>query len=352
MKSEKKLATVEQLAALTGAKIIGDPKKVICGIENLADADEQQASFLENPRYEKVMRMSRAGVILIPSSIKPTEQGNFLIHSNPSFAFQKVIEFFLEPVISGFEGIHPTAVIHSEAVIEENVIVSPYAVIDRGVHIKTGTVIGPHVSIGAECVIGSSCTIHAGVVIRERCILGNRVIIQPGAVIGSCGFGYYTNKNGEHQHLKQLGNVVIEDDVEIGANTTIDRARFQVTSIGQGTKIDNLVQIGHQVKLGKRNLIVAQGGIAGSTTTGDDVTMGGQCGLNGHITIADGVTLAAGTLVSKSLMKKDVYMGIPATPAKEFLENFIQLRNVGKLADRLKKLEKLISQLLSGQEAS
>lgn len=177
--------------------------------------------------------------------------------------------------------------------------------------------------IGPEVCIGQNCHLHPKVVIEAGSQLGHRVVVQAGAVIGSDGFGYHTDKQGNHHSLKQLGIVVLDDDVEIGANTTIDRARFKSTYIGKGTKIDNLVQIAHQVCLGKNNLIVAQAGIAGSTQTGDQVVVGGQVGVAGHLVLASGVVLTARCAVSKSLDKADVYYGAPAQAEKEFKKHFL-----------------------------
>ena len=336
---------LSELASLTQATLVGDPEYAITGVENLDAASSNEAAFLENPRYEKQLETSHAGVILLHPSVKLFPGKNYLLTQQPSLAFQKIIELFIKAPQSGFEGIHPTAVIHPEASIETGVTIGPYAVIERGVIIGSQSVIGPHVFIGAQTVIGSKCCFHAHVVVRENCEIGNCVTIQPGAVIGSCGFGYFTDSQGKHTPLKQLGKVVIEDDVEIGANTTIDRARFKTTHIKRGTKIDNLVQIGHQVELGEDNLIVSQVGIAGSTKTGRSVVIGGQVGVAGHLTIADGVMLAARAGVSKSLLQPGPYSGAPAAPIKEFNAHFVQLRSVGRFIQRLKDLESKVSHL-------
>ncbi len=336
--------TLGELATLTGAKLIGDAHYEIIGVENLDAASEHEAAFLENPRYEKQLLSSKAGVIFINPSIQPLPGRNFLIAAHPSLAFQKIIELFMATKESGFSGIHPTAVIHSSAQIEYGVTIGPYAVIDRNVRLGRATRVGAHVFIGAETVVGSECLIHPHVTLREGCEIGNRVVLQPGVVIGSCGFGYFTDSQGKHTFLKQVGNVIIEDDVEIGANTTVDRARFKTTRICKGSKIDNLVQIGHQVEIGPDNLIVSQVGIAGSTKTGRNVIIGGQAGIVGHIEIKDRVILAARTGVSKSLTQPGVYAGEPASPIKEAAEQFAHVRNAGKWFKRIKDLEEKITQ--------
>ena len=199
--------------------------------------------------------------------------------------------------------------------------------------------------IGPFTTIGQDCTIHPHVTIRERCQIGNRVILQPGAVIGSCGFGYSTDKMGNHTKLEQMGIVAIEDDVEIGANTTIDRSRFKVTKIGCGTKIDNLVQIGHGVSIGKSNLIVAQVGFSGSSSTGNWVVVGGQSGFVGHVSIADGVMIAAKSGISKSITKKGQFGGNPAVPLEEHQRTAVYLRNIKRYIDKIQALEERLSHL-------
>lgn len=341
--------TLEQLAQITQSELLGNPKHLITGVDDLETATTSDAAFLENPRYEKQMHVSHAGVIFISPTLRRTDQHNFLINKNPSFAFQKIIELFVNAPQSGFAGIHPTAVIHQEARLGENVTIGPHAVIDRGVIIGNGSVIGSHVFIGAETIIGENCFLHPHVVIREGCKIGNRVILQPGAVIGSCGFGFFTDETGQNHKLKQLGKVEIEDDVEIGANTTIDRARLKKTIIGKGTKLDNLVQIAHQVQLGQNNLLASQVGIAGSTKTGDHVVMGGQVGVAGHISIASKTIFAARAAISKRIEESGIYSGIPAVPIKECNLHYVQLKSIGKLIQRVKDLEAKIEKILENQ---
>lgn len=329
-----KSLTVKQLAELTGAEIHGDPERVISGVEDLEAASSEHVAFVENKRYARKSASSKAGVIFTNIPL----QRDYLLHPQPSLAFQKAVDFFCYQPKSAFSTIHPTAIVEN-CQIGENVTIGPYCVIDQGCTIGDNTVLGPHVTIGAETKIGSSCHLHAGVTIREGCQVGNRVIIQSGAVIGSCGFGYVTDEKGHHQKLHQLGTVVIEDDVEIGANAAIDRARFKETRLRRGTKIDNLVQIAHQVDLGEDNIIVSQVGIAGSTKTGRHVVIGGQTGVAGHIEITDGVQIAACSAVSKTLKASGTYYGTPAMIDHEFKEHFMALRGLKRLTKRVKELE-------------
>ena len=202
--------------------------------------------------------------------------------------------------------------------------------------IQEGTKIGPFVYVGQAVQVGKNCVLHAHSVIREHCILEDRVILQPGAVIGSCGFGYTTNANGEHIKLEQLGNVVLEQDVEIGANTTIDRARFKTTRIAKGTKIDNLVQIGHNVQIGPHNIIVSQTGVAGSSKTGRNVVMGGQAGIVGHVEIADFVMIATRGGVSKSITKTGKYGGGPVMELADYNRQQVHLRKIEEYVEKSK----------------
>lgn len=345
---------LSELAKITDTTLVGNPDLRITGVEELEYACKHQVSFFENSKYSNQLKKSEAGAVFITKANLPKElEGrNYLITETPSLTFQTAIEYFIKPPQSGFDSIHPTAIIHKSVQIAPGVQIGPYTVIDANTTIGEGTHIAPHVFIGAGVTIGADCCLYSNVVIREGCELGNRITIQPGAVIGSSGFGFYTNKMGKHSHLAQLGKVVIEDDVSIGANTTIDRARFKITRIGRGTKIDNLVQIAHQVELGEDNLIVAQVGIAGSTKTGKHVVMGGQAGVAGHITIADKVILTARCAVSKTLDKADVYYGAPALPDKEFKRQFLALRRIEKMATRFKELEKRFAHLLEDDEES
>jgi len=344
--NSKKSFTLSEIATLTNSRLVGNPKHLIYGVADLETASLEEASFFSNTRYQHAMLNSIAGVIFVDPNVSLIEDKNYLISDQPSLAFQLLVDTFFPPrqSPSGFHGIHPTAVIHETAQLEDGVTVGPYAVIDQGVKIGTATFIGAGVYIGPDTVVGSYCVIYPHVTIRESCRLDNRVIIQPGAVIGSCGFGYITDKKGKHNKLNQVGNVIIEDDVEIGANTTIDRARFKTTTVGQGTKIDNLVQLGHGASIGQHNVIVAQTGIAGSSSTGRHVVLAGQVAVAGHLHLDDGVTVAGKSGVTKSL-SQGKYGGVPAVPIHEYNRNQVYLRNIEKYIDQIKDLAKRIERL-------
>jgi len=337
--------TLEELAAKTGAELFGNPQHVVSGVNSLEAASSSDVSFLANPRYKEWLDHTGAGVICISKLMPPIGGKNFLISDNPSKTFQLITDLLLASSRSAFEGIHPSSIIHPSVSLASDVSVGPNSTLDQGVVVGEGTIIHPNVSIGPEVVIGKQCIIHPGVVIRERCILHNRVILQPGAVIGSCGFGYITDAEGHHHKIEQLGNVVLEDDVEIGANTTVDRARFKHTYISKGTKIDNLVQIGHNVVLGAHNIVVAQTGISGSAKTGKYVVFGGQAGVMGHVEIADYTQIATRGGVSKSIKTGGQYGGSPLQPFHEFNKHRVYLRNIEKYVKRIEELEKQLEQL-------
>ncbi len=336
--------SLEELALLTKTTLVGNSQHRISNVADLDTADENDASFLANPRYERAMHSSKAGVIFINPNLPLIPGRNFLISDNPSRHFQMILEILNSnaTVHSGFDGIHPTAVVHPTVKIGQCVTIGPYAIIEQDAIIGNNTFIGARVYCGVGTTIGNDCHLYPNVTIRERCHLGNRVIIQPGAVIGSCGFGYTTDAKGKHTKLNQVGTVTIEDDVEIGANTTIDRARFKTTRIGRGSKIDNQVQIAHGVIIGEDNIIVSQVGIAGSSKTGKNVVLAGQVGISGHITLADGVVMSARSGASKSIDKAGNYGGAPAMPMLEHNRMTVHLRNIDKYVRELKELRILL----------
>jgi UDP-3-O-[3-hydroxymyristoyl] glucosamine N-acyltransferase len=336
---------LKELAEKLNVKLAGDPNYEISGIGGLDDATSSDISFLANPRYIDMMSKSKAGAVCI-SLDQPIQEGkNFLICPNPSQSFQQLIEIFIPklPTSQFSKGIHSTAVIDPTATIDPEANIGPYCVIGAKAHVAKGAKLIAHVFIGEESKVGQDSIIYPHVTIRERCILGDRVSIQPGAVIGSCGFGYITSSQGKHIKLQQLGSVVIEDDVEIGANTTIDRARFHQTKICLGSKIDNLVQLGHNVEIGKHNLIVSQVGVAGSSKTGDYVVLGGQVGVVGHVNIASHTLVGAKAGISKNVLTAGRYTGVPLQPIDDYNRQQVLMRKLPELFEKVKKLEASIS---------
>jgi len=315
----------------------------ITGFASLRDAQGGELSFFYSPRYLQELRQTKAAAVLVPLSFGEEHASILVKVKDPSAAFDRIIAALAKhEEYRPKAGVHPTALIAPNVQIGPNVSIAAYAVIEEGAVIGGRSVIGAHVFVGAYTKIGEDAFLHPHVTVRERCLLGNRVILHPGVVIGSCGFGY-DSKTGTHQKIPQIGIVQIEDDVEIGANTTIDRARFGRTHIGQGTKIDNLVQIAHNVVIGPHNIICAQVGISGSTRTGAYVTLAGQVGLSGHIEIGERAIVAAQAGASKNISAGEVMIGAPAKPIKTWKENNFYIHNLSKLFERVKILEKNIN---------
>lgn len=325
---------------MDGEIVRGEPDLELTGMAALDGAASGEVSFLGNEKYRAQFLESRASAVIVPRGETGGPMDMALIAvANPSLAFGIVVRHFAEKIQNFTPGIHPGA--HIDASVEldaAKVKVHPGAVILAGAKIGDGSEIGPNCVIGEFAVIGEDCRLMANATVRERCVLGDRVILQPGAVIGSDGYGYELS-NGRHVKIDQVGIVVVGDDVEIGANSTIDRARFGKTEIGEGTKIDNLVQIGHNVVIGKHCLVVAQSGIAGSSRIGNYVTVAAQVGIAGHLTIGDQAILAARAGVAGSLPGGQIYSGKPAQPMREEMKQQAHLRRLPKLIDRVKALE-------------
>ncbi|MEK7704106.1 MAG: UDP-3-O-(3-hydroxymyristoyl)glucosamine N-acyltransferase, partial [Myxococcota bacterium] len=293
------MQTVGSLAALVGGRVIGDASCAIVDLADLAHAGPEHVSFFANPRYQAALRASRAGAILLaqPQDDLRTTQ---IICANPYLAMAQVATA-LHPAPTFVAGIETGALVAPGAHVDPRATIRRGAVIERGARVGARSVIYPTSYVGIDAVVGDDCLIYPGVQVLERCALGSRVILHAGVVIGADGFGYAPDAAGRRHKIPQVGVVVLEDDVEIGANTTIDRATFGETRIGARTKVDNLVQIAHNVTLGEDCVVVSQSGIAGSTRVGNRVIMGAQGGILGHIHVADDVTLGARAGVAHSI---------------------------------------------------
>ena len=334
--------TVSELAALVGGQLAsgaGGSAK-ISGAASLAEALPGEVTFFGNPKYLPQLRASKATVALVPFAFTEEVPALCIRCENPTLAFSKVIERFAPPPVRFAPGVHPAAVVAPGVQLGAGVSIQPYAVIEEGASIGAGTIIGAHSYIGHEVSIGGGCHIHPRVCIGFRCKIGNRVILHSGVVLGGDGFGF-EHKDGRHFKIPQIGIVQVDDDVEIGANSTVDRARFGRTWIGEGTKIDNLVQIAHNVVIGKHCILCSMVGVSGSTKIGDGVTLAGQVGTVGHVEIGDGVTVGAQSGVSKNLPAKQMYMGTPAVPAREWKEQVAHIHSLRKLRARVARLEQL-----------
>jgi UDP-3-O-[3-hydroxymyristoyl] glucosamine N-acyltransferase len=333
--------TLSELARWVEGDIIrGESVLPLTGVAALDAARCHDVSFLGNAKYHSQFLETQAAVVIVAHGVTDGPETTALIAvENPSLAFAIVVSHFAAATRAFTPGIHPRAFVDPSAVLDPNQVrVQAGALVLAGATVGSGTDIGPNCVISEDVIIGKDCRIMANSSIRERCILGDRVSLQPGAVIGSDGYGYEFS-DGRHAKIDQVGIVEIADDVEIGANTTIDRARFGKTIIGEGTKIDNLVQIGHNVTVGKHCLIVALTGISGSTQIGDYVTIAGQVGISGHIRIGDKAMIAARCGVTTSLEGGQTYSGHPAKLFRDDMKARAHVRRLPKLIERIKALE-------------
>jgi UDP-3-O-[3-hydroxymyristoyl] glucosamine N-acyltransferase len=340
--------TLKEIASIIDGEIIGDENIVVTGICGIKEAKEGDLTFIANSRYLPLIGHTKASAIITSREVKTAPKA-IIRTENPSLAFAKMVSLLAPNEVRRPRGIHPTAVLGDKVKIGKNVAIEPYVVLEENVEIKDNTIIYAGVYIGHHTKIGKDCIIYPYAVIRERVSIGNRVVIQSGTVIGSDGFGFSTVQ-GVHHRIPQIGTVIIEDDVEIGANVTIDRARFDKTIIKKGTKVDNLVQIAHNVSIGENSIIVAQSGISGSTNIGKNVTLAGQSGVIGHITIGDNVVVAAQSGVTKSIPSNTCVSGYPAKPHTMAKRIYAFTQNLPDLFKKVKKLEEEIEKLKSADK--
>jgi UDP-3-O-[3-hydroxymyristoyl] glucosamine N-acyltransferase len=330
--------TVRDIVALSGGELVGDSSLQITGAASLTEATPGEISFFGNRKYIGALRKTRASAVFVPADFTESITAAQIRVSNPTKAFEQVVLQFAPKPITFAAGVHSSAVVDPSARLGERVSIQPHAVVEAGATIGDDTIVGAGSYIGHETTIGSACLIYPLVTVRERSRIGSRVIIHSGTVVGADGFGFEMI-DGRQQKIQQLGIVQIDDDVEIGANTTVDRARFGRTWIQEGVKIDNLVQIAHNVVIGKNSVIVAQTGISGSTRVGERVMMGGQVGIVGHLEIGDGTAIGAQSGISKST-QGGAWFGSPAVPLAEAKQQIAWVHRLGKLFARVKEIEK------------
>lgn len=343
------LTQSEILAILPQVRTVGALPGTVTGIASLESAQAGELSFLGNIKYRKQVAATKASVILVPEDFPDAPQdGQAYLHvKNPSLALAQICAFIEKRALPApAPGIHPTAVVSPDATIAPSATIGPYCVVEHGVSIGERSVLTAHVFVGAHSKIGTDCHLFPRVSLYHETILGNRVRIHSGTVIGSDGFGYET-AGGIHHKVPQIGNVAIEDDVEIGANAAIDRARFATTLIRAGSKIDNLVQLAHNVEVGRHCLIAAQTGISGSTTLGDYVVMGGQSAAAGHIHIGAQTMVGGQSGVSKDLPPKSFVSDSPAYDFKEYYRIEAHKRRLPEYVKRIDALEAELKRLKS-----
>jgi UDP-3-O-[3-hydroxymyristoyl] glucosamine N-acyltransferase len=322
---------------MSGGELLGDPAQKIIGAAPLMEATDGEVSFFGNPKYVAQLRKTRASAVFVPLDFSETIAAAQIRVSNPAKAFEQVVLKLAPKPVAFAPGVHSTAIVDSSVKLGARVSIQPHAVIEPGVSIGDDTVIGAGSYIGHETTLGPNCMIYPRVTIRERTRIGARVVIHSGAVIGADGFGF-ESAQGRYEKVPQVGMVQIDDDVEIGANTTIDRARFGRTWIQQGAKIDNLVQVAHNVVIGKNTVIAAQTGIAGSVRIGQRVLIGGQAGIIGHIEIGDDTAIGAQSGISKNI-SGGAWWASPAVPLAEAKQHLAWVRRLGKLIERVKAIE-------------
>ena len=335
--------TLHEIAKLIGGQVVGNGDTLITGASGIREAVEGEITFLANSKYSPLMDKTRAAAIVTSADAQKTNKPVIVI-DNPSLAFAKIISMFMPDEVGQPDRIDYTVVLGKNVTLGRDIAIGPYTVVGDNAVIGDNAIIYAGCYIGHHAKIGEKALIYPHVSIRERVIIGKRVIIHSGTVIGSDGFGFVTVK-GLHLKIPQVGTVEIGDDVEIGANVTVDRARFDKTVIGSGTKIDNLVQIGHNVVIGENALIVAQAGIAGSTILGKNVILGGQVGIAGHINIGDNAIVTAQSGVAKSVAPDTMVSGYPARPFMTTQRANATLQNLPKLLQQVKELKKRIEEL-------
>jgi len=335
-----------QIARLIGAEIPAGTEDVeISGVGSIEEAGARDVSFLANPKYAGRLGKTRAAAVIVPEGVDVPAASVPLVTDEPYFAFLKVLEFFDTRLPSDIaEGIDSRAAVHPGARLGKDVSIGPFAVVGEGVEIGDGTIIGPCSVVLKNTTIGKGCVIYPNVTIMDGCEIGDGVILHSGVVVGSDGFGFVP-RGGRLHKIPQTGTVKIEDDVEIQACTCIDRAAFGVTVIGKGSKLDNLVQVGHNVRIGPGTVIASQTGISGSTSIGGGVRVGGQAGFAGHLKVGDGVSVGARSGVTKDVSPGKTVSGFPARKHSRELRVEAALQELPELVKKVRELEKRIREL-------
>jgi UDP-3-O-[3-hydroxymyristoyl] glucosamine N-acyltransferase len=335
--------TLGELAQRLGCRLDGDGTIEITRVAGIEDAGPGEVTFLANPKYAPKLTSTRASAVIVDETVSAAPCA-MLRTDQPYLAFANAVAL-LAPMPRAAPGISPLAAVDPTAEIGPDAAIGPFASVGARVRVGARTIVHPHVVIAAGTVIGSDCVVHAHVSVREHVTIGDRVVLQDAAVIGSDGFGFARRRDGTHQKIPQVGRVVIEDDVEIGAQSAVDRPAVGETRIAAGTKIDNLVQIAHGVKIGRNVLLAAQAGIAGSTVLEDDVMMAGQSGATGHVRLGRGATVAAKSAVTKDVPAGEHVAGIPAGDAAQWREWTVLLRRLPELRQAIADLEARLKKL-------
>jgi len=343
--------TLGRLAEFLGATVRGDREKNITGLATLQEAGPGQISFLANPQYRKFLTDTQAAAVLLKPADADSFSGDALLVPDPYLAYARISHLF-DPKPKAVAGVHPTAVVADDAQVDATASVGAFAVIESGARIAANVTVGAHCFIGARCEIGEGGWLAPRVTLYHDVRIGKRVVVQSGAVLGGEGFGF-ANEKGVWQKIAQIGGVTIGDDVEIGVNTAIDRGALADTRIGNGVKLDNQIQIAHNVQIGDHTAMAACVGISGSTKIGKHCMLAGGVGLVGHIEICDGVFITGMTMVTHSITEPGSYSsGTAMQPAAEWRKSAARLRKIDDMARRLQKLEKVVETVTSAGNLS
>jgi UDP-3-O-[3-hydroxymyristoyl] glucosamine N-acyltransferase len=334
---------LQDIATRLDCRLEGDGAIEIRGVARIEDAEPGDLTFFANSKYASALRVTRASAVILADASEAAPCA-MLRAQHPYLAFAHAVELFVDPWRPP-QGVHRLALVGDGVTLGADVSIGPFAVVGDQARIGARTIVHPHVTVGRHATVGDDCVLHAGVSVRERVRIGHRVILHDGAVVGSDGFGFARRPDGTHHKIPQTGIVVVEDDVEIGANSTVDRPAAGETRIGAGSKIDNLVQIAHGVTIGRNVLLAAQVGIAGSVRIDDDVTLAGQVGVAGHITVGRGVVATAQTGIPNSVDAGGFVSGYPAIPNRDWLKASAVFRKLPELRRLVAELERRIEEL-------
>jgi UDP-3-O-[3-hydroxymyristoyl] glucosamine N-acyltransferase len=339
--------TAKMIAGILNGTVEGDPETKLNTVARIEEGRPGALSFLSNPKYEPYLYSTAASAVLVKNDFVPAKEvtATLIRVDDPYQALARLLAFY-EQARPAKKGIHPSAVIDAGASLGADLFIGACAVISENAVIGDGCSLHPQVFIGENVKIGKNCTLHPGVKVYRDCVIGNDCIIHAGAVIGADGFGFAPVSEANFMKIPQIGNVIIEDNVEIGSNTCVDRATMGSTVIQKGVKLDNLIQVGHNVEIGENTVIAAQSGLAGSTKVGRNCMFGGQVGLAGHLSIADGCKIGAQSGIMSTVSEENsILLGYPATDSKQFLKSVVYIRKLPEMSSRLDALAKTVESL-------
>ncbi|MHC4605367.1 MAG: UDP-3-O-(3-hydroxymyristoyl)glucosamine N-acyltransferase [Planctomycetota bacterium] len=341
--------TLKELAGMVDGTVSGDPGTRIRGVSGISQAGPGQITFLANPKYAPMLKTTGASAVVVGKGTKADGPAALLTVENPDLAFALIVERFdtFRPKIAA--GVHPTAVVAKNAKIGRGVSIGAHCVVEDGATIGDGTVLYPQVYVGQDVKIGAKCLFHPMAAVYHRCVIGSNVILHSGAVVGSDGFGY-VKVDGENRKIRQTGIAVLEDDVELGANVTIDRARFGRTVIRRGAKIDNLVMVAHNVEIGENCMLAAQTGFAGSAKAGKNVLTGGQAGIAGHVELGDGAIVTAQSGVGRDVKPGTIVSGEHAVDYQSHMRSLAAFRKLPELVQEVRELRSRLKELEGGSK--